>query len=299
MVALARGMGYPSESGPAMRSIRILFKKAFTPVTIMVIPHDDLGALNLKVPVAGLLVSILLATVGGGYLLCLAVNGLEYKAQNCAMAEKVNFYSEQFGQWDSTATALKKVESEFRQLFSLKSREEVLENVDTSFVGSLEIPDLVLELKKTSETVDGIKDYLRVQKDIYVATPRGYPVSGDITSGYGKRVDPLSGETVFHSGIDISCSPGSPIRATAEGVVGHSGWTQKSGFVVVLEHGCGFSTVYAHNKTNTVKAGLIVKRGDIIGYVGSTGKSTGPHVHYEVWKDGKNVDAQQYLPRRT
>jgi murein DD-endopeptidase MepM/ murein hydrolase activator NlpD len=62
-----------------------------------------------------------------------------------------------------------------------------------------------------------------------------------------------------------------------------------------LEHGCGFSTVYAHNKTNNVKVGRRVKREDIIGYVGSTGKSTVPHVHYEVWKDGKNVNAQQYL----
>jgi murein DD-endopeptidase MepM/ murein hydrolase activator NlpD len=281
-----------------MRSIRTLFKKAFTSVTIMVIPHDNLRALNLKVPVVGLLVSILLATIGGGYVLSLAISGLEYKAQNWAMAEKVNFYSEQFCQWDSTLTALKTVESEFRQLFSLKSREEILENVDTSFIGSLDIPDLVLEVKKTIETVDEIKDYLRIQKDIYVATPSGYPVSGNITSDYGKRADPLSGETVFHSGIDISCSPGFPIRATADGVVSHSGWTQKSGYVVVLEHGCGFSTVYAHNKTNTVKIGRKVKRGDIIGYVGSTGKSTGPHVHYEVWKDGRNVDAQQYLPRR-
>ncbi len=282
-----------------MKNIRILFKKAFTSVTIMVIPHDNLKAMNLKVPVVGLIISMLLTTIGGGYVLCLAISGLEYKAQHYAMAEKLRFYSENFYQWDSTVVALKRVANEFRQLFALESKEEILENVDTSFIGSLEIPDLVLELRKTVETVEEIKQYLRIQKDIYVATPRGYPASGDITSRYGKRTDPFSGEIVFHSGIDISCNSGSPIQATADGVVSYSGWTKESGFVVVLEHGCGFSTVYAHNKTNKVKLGQKVMRGDVIGYVGSTGKSTGPHIHYEVWKDGKNVNAEQYLPRST
>ena len=282
-----------------MTKIRILLKKALTSVTIMVIPHDGLSALNLKVPMVGLLVTILLATIGGGYVLGLAINGLEYKAQHSAMDEKLKFYAGQFYQWDTTVSALKSAEHKFRRLFSLGSKEEVLEKVESASVGSLEIPDLVLELRRTIQTVDEIKDYLEVQKDIYVATPKGYPVSGEITSNYGKRVDPFSGEMVLHTGVDISCEVRSPVRATADGVVSHSGWTGNSGNVVILEHGCGFSTVYAHNSANTVKVGNKVKRGDIIGYAGSTGKSTGPHVHYEVWKDGKTVDAQKYLPGRS
>jgi murein DD-endopeptidase MepM/ murein hydrolase activator NlpD len=82
-------------------------------------------------------------------------------------------------------------------------------------------------------------------------------------------------------------------------MVSHSGWIEGSGNVVILEHGFGFSTVYAHNTSNLVKVGQKVKRGDVVGYVGSTGKSTGPHVHYEVWKNGKTVNAQKYLPRRS
>ncbi len=278
-----------------MKKLGNFFKKAFTSITIMVVPHDNHRSLNLKVPLAGILILFLLAAVGSGYLFYLAADGLEYKAQHYAMAKKVDFYSEQFNQWDSTVTALKTVEGEFRQLFSLESKDEVLENVDTSFIGSLEVPDLIDELKKTIDTVEEIKDYLKTQKDIYVATPKGYPASGHISSKYGKRKDPFSGEMTFHSGIDISSKPGSPVRATADGVVSHSGWTNRSGFVVVIEHGCGFSTLYAHNKSNTVKIGTRVKRGDIIGYVGSTGKSTGPHVHYEVWKNGKTVNAQKYV----
>lgn len=282
-----------------MRNINILLKKAFTSVTIMVIPHGNPRALNLKVPAVGLLVSIVFAMIGGVYVFCLAVNGLGYKAQHNAMAEKVKFYSGEFSQWASTAMDLKNVDHEFRTLLSLGSKDDILENVDTSFTGSLDIPDLVLKLKNTVETVDEIKNYLRIQKDVYVATPKGYPATGDITSHFGKRIDPMSGERSFHSGVDIAGSPGSPVRATADGVVSLSGRTEKSGNVVVLEHGCGFRTIYAHNKKNMVKVGQKVKRGDIISYLGSTGKSTGPHVHYEVWKDGRAVDAEQYLKRRT
>jgi murein DD-endopeptidase MepM/ murein hydrolase activator NlpD len=81
--------------------------------------------------------------------------------------------------------------------------------------------------------------------------------------------------------------------------VSYSAWQNNSGYLIVIEHGCGFSTIYAHNKTNLVKVGQRVKREEVIGYVGSTGKSTGPHVHYEVWKDGKHVNPQHYFKTRS
>jgi len=264
----------------------------------MVIPHQDLRVLNLKVSTIGLLVSILLSTIGAAYVFSLAVNSLKYEARLHSAVEKLSYYSEQFHRWKSTLAALKKTESEFRQLFSLNSKDQVLQHADTSFTGSLDLPNLVEELRKTTESVDEIKDYLRIQKDVYFATPRGFPIAGDISSNYGSRVDPLSGEIQFHSGVDISASPGNPICATADGVVSYSGWSETSGFVVVLEHGCGYSTIYAHNKRNVVKVGQRIKRGSILGYVGSSGKSTGPHVHYEVWKNGKNVNPREYLGRR-
>jgi murein DD-endopeptidase MepM/ murein hydrolase activator NlpD len=102
----------------------------------------------------------------------------------------------------------------------------------------------------------------------------------------------------FHSGIDLACDPGTPIHATADGIVSHSGWAGGNGNVVVLEHGHGYSTIYAHNRNNAVKVGQQVRRGDVIGYVGSTGRTTGPHVHYEVLKDGKNVNPAPYLAGR-
>ena len=126
-----------------MKKIACQLKKVFTSITIMVIPHDNHKPINLKIPLAGILAVAFLTAVGGGYLFCLAVTGLDYKAQHNEMTEKLAFYSEQFNQWDSTVTALKTVEGEFKQLFSYKTQDEVLENVDTSYSGSLEIPDLI------------------------------------------------------------------------------------------------------------------------------------------------------------
>lgn len=282
-----------------MRSLHTIIGKILASVTIMVIPHRGSKTLNLKVPLLAIWAATFMTVIGSGYVFYLAFSGLNYRTQHYSMAEKLEFYSDQFQQWNSTIAALKTAETEFNRLFSLGSKEEILENVDTAFIGSFEIPDLVSELQNTIDSVEEIKNYLKVQKDIYIATPTGLPAAGHISSGYGKRSDPFSDAKLFHSGVDISSKAGTPIKATADGIVSFSAWTGNSGYAIVLEHGCGFSTIYAHNKSNKVKVGSIVKRGDIIGYVGSTGKSTGPHVHYEVWKDGKNVNPQKYLSRST
>jgi murein DD-endopeptidase MepM/ murein hydrolase activator NlpD len=278
-----------------MNTIGRLLKRALTPVSIMVIPHGNPKPLNLKIPAIGILVGLLLLVVGGVQIYGVVLDGLKYPF----LVGQVEFYGQQFAQWKSTVTALHEVEIDFRRIFSLDSKDKVLETVDTSYAGSVDLQQLMEELQKAAERVDGIKDYLRLQKDLYMATPKGYPVAGSISSPYGKREDPITGNAGFHSGIDISASPGLAILATADGIVSHSGWTPHSGYVVVLEHGCGFSTIYAHNKKNAVNLGEKVKRGEIVGYVGSTGKSTGPHVHYEIWEKGKSVNPKKYLQGRS
>jgi murein DD-endopeptidase MepM/ murein hydrolase activator NlpD len=278
-----------------MNTIGRLFKRALTPVSIMVIPHGNPKPLNLKIPAVGILLGLLLLVTGAVRIYGVVMDGLKYPF----LVGQVEYYGQQFAQWKSTVTALHEVETDLRRIFSLTSKDKVLETVDTSFAGSIDLQQIMEELQKAAERVDGIKDYLRVQKDLYLATPKGYPVEGSISSPYGKRENPITGNAGFHSGIDISASPGAPILATAEGMVSHSGWTSHSGYVVVLEHGCGFSTIYAHNKKNAVKLGEKVKRGGIVGYVGSTGKSTGPHVHYEIWEKGKSVNPQKYLQGRS
>jgi murein DD-endopeptidase MepM/ murein hydrolase activator NlpD len=278
-----------------MDRICFLSKKALTPITIMVIPHENLKSLNLKIPLFGILLSLLLFAVGTIQTGRLIVNGLRYPF----LMEKVDFYTQKFSEWNSTMTALTQTERDFRRIFSLKSKDNVLEAVDTSYSGDIDIQNLMNELQKNVEKVDEIKDYLRIQKDLYLATPKGYPVGGRISSSYGTRIGPFSEGRVLHSGIDISATPGTPIQATADGVVSFSGWNPQSGYLVVIEHGCGFSTAYAHNKTNLVKIGQQVKRGDIVGHVGSSGRSTGPHVHYEVWEKGKRVNPNKFFEGRS
>jgi murein DD-endopeptidase MepM/ murein hydrolase activator NlpD len=284
-------------SGSAMRNVRRILKKAFASVTVMVIPHNHVRTLNIKVPGVFLVVTILLACVGTGYLVNMTVKGIRYRAQNRNLTADVQYYEDQFSQANDTLQTLKSAGDEFKQLFSLDSRDEVLAAAaDMDFAGSLDLPDLIAELQKARREVDEIRNYVREQKDVYVSTPKGYPVSDyRITSTYGRREDPVDGGMKFHSGVDLACSQGTPIIATADGIVSHSGWTTDSGYVVVLEHGLGFSTIYAHNKSNAVKVGQQVRRGDVVGHVGSTGRATGPHVHYEVLKNGKNTNPAPYL----
>ncbi len=274
--------------------IKALLKKAFTPVTIMLVPHSKSKPWNFKMPFIGIFTSVVLCCFGIVYILSIAVNTFEYYR----MKEKLNYYSQQFTELNTTIFALKKAEHEFKRLFSLGSREKVLENMNTSDSGSIDMESLKKQIKITIESVGEIKDYLHVQRDVYISTPKGFPVAGNISSPYGKRLNPLDGSDEFHSGVDLSTQPGNPVRATANGIVSFSGWSGGNGNLVVLEHGHGFSTFYAHNRMTKVKVGQKVKRGDVISYVGSTGSSTGPHLHYEIWKDGKSVNPINYLKGR-
>ncbi len=277
-----------------MSRFRKMLRKAFTPITIMLIPHSSSRHLSLKIPSIGVVLSVAMWLIGSLYVLSIAVNTFEYRM----MKEKLNYYSGQFIEISATINALKRTESEFRRLFSLGSKEKVLENVHPTDSGSIDVDALKDQIRSTMERVNGIREYLKEQKDIYLATPRGWPVPGNITSAYGNRKNPFHGGYDFHSGIDISTGSGTPVKATADGVVSFSGWSGGSGNLVALEHGFGYSTFYAHNKRNTVKVGQFVKRGEVIAYAGSTGSSTGPHSHYEIWKDGKHINPMPFMEGR-
>ena len=278
-----------------MHRIKLLIKKAFTPITIMLIPHTNRKALQVKVPSVGVFASVILWFIGTVYVFSVAVDALEYNR----MKESLNYYSGQFSEMRKTMTSLKNAEAEFRRIFSFKTKERVLENIDTSDNGSIDMETLKNQVKLTMESVGEIKDYLSQQRDLYLATPKGWPVAGRISSPYGYREHPQTGLRDFHSGMDIATDPGTPVKATADGIVSFAGWSGGSGNLVALEHGLGFSTYYAHNRLVVVKVGQKVKRGDILSYVGSTGNSTGPHLHYEIWKEGRSLNPSTYIEART
>lgn len=123
----------------------------------------------------------------------------------------------------------------------------------------------------------------------------GWPVSGEITSQYGYRTHPIWGTTIYHSGIDIGVDEGTPVHAADGGTVAWSGWMGGYGYAVVIDHGNGMSTLYGHNSELAVSEGKDVGKGQVIAYAGSTGNSTGPHVHFEVRISGDPVDPMGYL----
>jgi murein DD-endopeptidase MepM/ murein hydrolase activator NlpD len=228
--------------------------------------------------------------VGSIYVVSVAINTIEYYN----MKTKLSFYTEQFTQLTNTISTLKKAEAEFKRLLSFGSKEKILENVDAKInihdAGSLDMDLLKDQIKNTVERVAEIQDFLKNQKDIYISTPKGWPIMGRITSEFGKRENPIHGGMEFHFGLDIATHSGTPVKATADGIVSFSGWSAGNGNLVVIEHGFGYSTLYAHNSSNAVKVGQRIKRGDIIANVGSTGNTTGPHLHYEIWHNGKPVN---------
>lgn len=117
--------------------------------------------------------------------------------------------------------------------------------------------------------------------------PAGYPLQrGAVTSGFGLRSDPFGAGRRMHSGIDLAAAAGSPILSTFDGVVSRAGWNGGFGIFVSVEHGGGLQTRYGHMAQVAVTAGQVVRKGDVLGYVGSTGRSTGPHLHYEMRRNG-------------
>lgn len=126
-------------------------------------------------------------------------------------------------------------------------------------------------------------------------TPTLWPVVGGITGRFGERLDPFSGEGAFHTGVDISAQYGDAVHATADGMVVEAAEHTGYGRLVVVDHGFGVTTWYGHLSSFTVPPGIRVKRGDIIGYVGVSGRTTGPHVHYEVRINNAPVNPMRYL----
>jgi murein DD-endopeptidase MepM/ murein hydrolase activator NlpD len=142
------------------------------------------------------------------------------------------------------------------------------------------------EINSQARSLRELKAYLDDKVATLASTPTILPVKGLITAGYGYRKSPFTGQREFHEGLDIAAPYGTPILATADGIVSFAGPLVAYGNVVFIDHGHGFATFYGHTSTTRVREGQRVRRGDIIAYIGTTGRTTGPHVHYEVHVDG-------------
>ncbi len=157
-------------------------------------------------------------------------------------------------------------------------------------------------LRTLLEGLESRLSLVRVSVDqrnaLAAATPSMWPAHGWLTSGMGQRTDPLTGEPDFHAGLDIAGERGQPVYATASGVVGEASYSGNYGNLIVLNHGFGLQTRYGHLQAFKVRAGSHVKRGDIIGLVGATGRATGTHLHYEVLANGRLLNPLRLLTQK-
>jgi murein DD-endopeptidase MepM/ murein hydrolase activator NlpD len=158
-----------------------------------------------------------------------------------------------------------------------------------------QLDDLGKKVKAQEKEARALKSYFEDQQALLASAPSIWPVRGWVTSDYSVRLDPYTGERVMHEGMDIAAGMGAKIRAPADGTVVFSGVEGGYGRVLVLDHGYGLKTRYGHLLKTDVKVGDKVKRGQAIAQVGNTGRSTGPHLHYEVRVNGVADNPRKFI----
>jgi len=172
------------------------------------------------------------------------------------------------------------------QAAEVSSSLDQLHALRTSALTGATMVGLTMGLTRNATTADWFKAN---------SAPNLWPVEGQVTGSFGERIDPFNGERAFHSGVDIGSSFGSPIIAPADGVVTFSSLLGGYGKAIMIDHGNGISTRYGHLSGYAVTAGQSVHRGEVIGFVGESGRSTGPHLHYEVRINDTPVNPYKYL----
>ncbi len=198
-------------------------------------------------------------------------------------------------------TAITK-EREIRTILGLQQKPKGFEQLPRGmFIGGSSDPQkwqlerLLTLAKQEREDLSRIEQELKTHIELQKILHAIAPASGVFTSGFGYRRDPVYGGWRFHKGVDIAAPRGTPIVATADGVVARAGWNKGYGLAVEIDHGNGISTYYAHCSKIVVSPGTKVHRGEVIAYMGSSGKATGPHVHYEVRVKGVARNPEKYI----
>ena len=170
-------------------------------------------------------------------------------------------------------------------------------------VSNLPVEDFIKSLDSLSASIENRSQSLAVMEGLMMdrqlqaaVFPGGWPTEGGwVSSGYGQRTDPFTGQKAYHEGVDIASRMGSFIKAMGGGVVSHAGQKDGYGLLVEVNHGNGMLTRYAHASAVLVKVGDRIQKGQNVALIGSSGRSTGPHLHFEVLRDGRAVNPQSYL----
>ncbi len=174
---------------------------------------------------------------------------------------------------------------------------EVAAERSTSNYASLviRIDEAVKDSALKEQSVIELWEMLSDRQSLLASTPNIKPARGPIGSRFGYRIDPINGKQKMHAGVDMTVPPGTPVRAPADGVVSFAGWDEQYGKLISIDHGYGVLTRFAHNSQLYVQVGQKVSKFDVISASGSTGRSTGPHLHYEVRVNGVPVNPMNYI----
>jgi murein DD-endopeptidase MepM/ murein hydrolase activator NlpD len=309
-----------------------LFKRIYRflsrSVTVLVIPHTDLPLLRGRFSMSFMLFLVALwtgITVWGGFLAGRHVDYWVTKADNVVIQTKMKYMSDEIDKSREMLEMARATDKQMRILLGMGSRSSILKKEEAlggpnaadrmhlggSVTAAARLPqtqirksvsEIRMETEKRLASFQEIAWYITNQRSLHRATPNIWPTTGRLTSGFGYRFSPFRGRRLhsgsLHEGVDIANSSDTPIVATADGVVRYSGWKGGFGMMVVLDHGFGYSTAYGHTSKAVVKVGDHVERGQLVAFMGTTGRSTGNHLHYEVWRHGKPVNPIKYLRGR-
>lgn len=291
-------------------------------LTLLVIPDSQGTSKQVSVPVASIylgVAAVLILLVATFFFSAQFFSGRvdqaeldQLKAENEALAKRFERIRWDLAEVDTRWDELVEKEVRIRTMFDLPdvgdeerqlgiggptppalSRMTVSEKA--AYQTEMEIDRLLrlsrFELEKYAE----VEESLESLKGRLDHTPSIWPTPGWFSRGYGMQYDPFTGYKHMHRGIDIANKAGTPVVATADGRIKSIGRNGGLGKVIVIDHGYGFMTRYGHLSDYAVKSGQRVKRGDVVGYMGNTGYSTGPHLHYEVWRSGKVLNPREYI----
>jgi len=294
--------------------------------TMMIVPHSGKSTFSISVSIltlkiiGGLLATILLWLIIASLNFYVSYNRLKRDTQELqTVAEDYNVLQRQLqlflqktNNLEQKMQELEKLDNDIRGLLkddpALKEIVERRANQTSTNRSTLSsrsrvdrqqaIRQLVLleeKIPEQQQSLEELKEAIIKRADRLSHTPSIYPVKGTISSKYGYRKSPFGRSTEFHDGLDIAAPYGTEVVATADGVVTFAGYKSGYGRTVTISHGYGYETSYCHNSSILVKTGQQVKKGQVIAKVGSTGRSTGPHLHYMVKVNGQLQDPANFL----
>lgn len=227
-----------------------------------------------------------------------------------AKTDLEDYYAKRLGQLQAESIRLAALTEKLAEIAGVDTSEFTLNSPPAlggiSENGELLSPEIFTkEMSLLNEKFDqqhqqliSLQDLFITRDNITSAIPQGRPVEGGfLSSAYGYRIDPFSGKKTFHSGIDFAAKEGSSVIAVADGLVSYTGKRSGYGQIIELDHGNGYVTRYGHNKKILVQTGDKIIKGVTIALVGSTGRSTGPHVHFEVLREGKKINPIKFVRR--